>query len=139
MNATFIAGMLLVIGWGAFVVGVRWMRREQWRRGPFVLFWCSTALLGVATFWYGAGSLLTWSQIAITATTGVIASVIVAAVWGTLNSAPRVGPLKAHDVERAETPPVNGWAVPSFSDMLGGGSPWANSPTIAAIEGMEVA
>ncbi len=139
MEANIIAGVLLIVGWGAFFYGVSWMRRAQWKRGPFILFWCSTALLGCASFWYGVQPLLKWGEIALAVLAGIIGSVAVSAISGALSSEPRTTPAKAADTARADTPPVGGWNVPSFSDMMGGGNPWANSPTIASIEAMEVA
>ncbi len=138
MDTTFIAGMLLVIGWGLFFYGANWMRRQQWRRGPFVLFWCSTALLGVSTFCFAAAPLLSWGQIAWLMITGVVVAVGVSAILGVLRSEPRTTTAKAADVERAAPTPVKGWAVPSFSDMMTGAPQWS-SPTIASIEAMEVA
>ena len=135
MAANIIAVGLLVVGWGAFFYGVSWMRRAVWRRGPFVLFWCSTALLGCASFWYGVQPLLQWGQIALAMLAGVLGSVAMSIVWGALGSTPRATPAKAADVARAETPRVGGWIVPSFADMMGGAPQW-DSPTIASIEAM---
>ena len=136
MDATIIAGGVLIVGWGGFFRGVTWMRRETWARGPSWLFWTSTALLGCSTFCYAAAPLLNWGQIAMFAGTGAVSSVLLTVAWSLLRSTPRTTPAKAVDVERAAPAPVNGWAVPSFSDMMGGGNPWANSPTIASIEAM---
>jgi hypothetical protein len=136
MEANIIAVGLLVAGWGMFFYGANWMRRARWARGPFVLFWCSTALLGCASFWYGVQPLLQWGQIALAMLAGVLGSVAVSIVWGTISSEPRATPQKAADTARADTPPVGKWSVPGFSDMMGGGNPWAYSPTIAGIEAM---
>lgn len=138
MNATNIAVVLQIAGWGLFFYTVRRLRVEQWRRGPLLLFWCSTALLGCSTFCFAAAPLLGWGQIAWLMLTGAIASVAVAAIWGALTKPVRVGTQKAADTAQAATPHVGGWAVPSFSDMLGGAPQW-DSATIAGIEAMEVA
>lgn len=136
MDTTFIAIVLQIAGWGLFFRGVYQLRREVWVRARLLLFWCSTALLGCSTFCFAAAPLLNWGQIAWLMLTGALCSVLASALWGAFASSPRVGPLKAAEVERADTPPVGGWNVPSFSDMMGGGNPWANSPTIASIEAM---
>ncbi len=136
MDTTFIAIVLQIAGWGLFFRGVYQLRREVWVRARLLLFWCSTALLGCSTFCFAAAPLLNWGQIAWLMLTGALCSVLASAMWGMFRDAPRVGPLKAADTARADTPPVGGWNVPSFSDMMGGGNPWANSPTIASIEAM---
>lgn len=138
MDTTFIAIVLQIAGWGLFFRGVHQLRREAWARARLLLFWTSTALLGCSTFCFAAAPLLNWGQIAWLMLTGALASIAGSAMWSALAPGPRVGPLKAADVARADVPPVGGWAVPSFSDMIGGGPQW-NSPTIASIEAMEVA
>jgi len=82
-----------------------------------------------------AAPLLNWGQIAWLMLTGALTAVAGSAMWGALATGPRVGPLKAAETARADVPPVGGWAVPSFSDMIGGAPQW-NSPTIASIEAM---
>ncbi len=136
MDAQFIAIVLQIAGWGLFFRGVYQLRREVWVRARLLLFWCSTALLGCSTFCFAVAPLLNWGQIGWLMLTGALCSVAASAMWGAFAAAPRIGPLKAADTARAATPPVGGWAVPSFSDMMGGGSPWQNSPTIASIEAM---
>ena len=135
MDTTFIAILLQIAGWGLFFRGVWQLRREVWVRARLLLFWISTALLGCSTFCFAAAPLLNWGQIAWLMLTGALASVLGSAMWGAFSGTPRVGPLEAADVERAAAPPVGGWAVPSFSDMLTGTPQW-NSPTIASIEAM---
>jgi hypothetical protein len=136
MDTTFIAIVLQISGWGLFFRGVYQLRRESWARARLLLFWCSTALLGCSTFCFAAAPLLGWGQIGWLMITGALCSVAGSAMWGMFSSEPRVGPLKAQDVERADTPPVGKWNVPSFADMMGSGNPWADSPTIAGIEAM---
>lgn len=139
MDTTFIAIVLQIAGWGLFFRGVHQLRREVWVPKRLLLFWTSSALLGCSTFCFAVAPLLNWGQIAWLMLTGALGAVAASAMWGAFSSAPRVEAAKAADTARADTPPVKGWAVPSFSDMMGGGNPWANSPTIASIEAMEVA
>lgn len=136
MDTTFIAIVLQIAGWGLFFRGVYQLRREVWVQARLLLFWCSTALLGCSTFCFAAAPLLNWGQIAWLMLTGALCSVLASAMWGMFSKPVPVGAPNAADTARAAAPPVGGWNVPSFSDMMGGGNPWANSPTIASIEAM---
>jgi hypothetical protein len=138
MDTTFIAILLQIAGWGGFFRGVWQLRREAWVPRRLLLFWISSALLGCSTFCFAVAPLLDMAQIGWLMLTGALVAVMGSALWGAFSGAPRVGLLKAADVERADTPTVKGWAVPSFSDVLSGAPQWS-SPTIASIEAMEVA
>ena len=135
MDATYIAIGLQISGWGLFFYTLNRIRRVQWRRGPLVLFWCSTALLGCSTFCFATAPLLGWGQIAWLMITGALFAVLISAVWAAFSNAPATTTAKAVDVERADPQPVSGWSVPSFSDIMTGAPTWT-SPTIASIEAM---
>lgn len=117
------------------------MRKAQWRRGPFILFWVSTALLGASTFCFAAAPLLNWGQIAWLMLTGALATTIAAGIWSALDAQPHIGPLKAAETERADlggikirtTPRM----APAAQPIPTGRSTW-RSATVRNIEAMEV-
>jgi hypothetical protein len=140
MDATFIAIILQIGGWGLFFRGVHQMRRETWRRGPMLLFWISGALLGCSTFCFAAAPLLNWGQIAWLMLTGGLCAVLVSALWGAFSGAPRIGPLKASDTARADTGGIRIRTTPRTvvtQPLPTGRGTWA-SATVRNIEAMEV-
>ena len=88
MDATFIAIVLQIAGWGLFFRGVYQLRREVWVRARLLLFWCSTALLGCSTFCFAVAPLLNWGQIGWLMLTGALCSVAASAMWGAFAAAP---------------------------------------------------
>ena len=117
------------------------MRKAQWRRGPFILFWVSTALLGASTFCFAAAPLLNWGQIGWLVMTGGIVTAISAGIWGALDAQPHIGPLKAAETQPAD---VSGIKIrtaprvaPAAQPIPTGRSTW-KSATVRNIEAMEM-
>lgn len=117
------------------------MRKVKWQRGPFVLFWISTALLGCSTFCFATAPLLNWGQIAWLMLTGAIATTIAAGIWSAFDAQPRIGPLKAAETERADMGGVKirtaPRVTPAVQPIPTGRSTW-RSATVRNIEAMEV-
>ncbi len=117
------------------------MRKAQWRRGPFILFWISTALLGCSTFCFATVPLLNWGQIAWLMLTGGIATTIAASIWSAFAAQPRIGPLKAAETERADLGGIKIRTAPRMTPAAQpiptGRSTW-RSATVRNIEAMEV-
>lgn len=116
------------------------MRRQTWRRGPLLLFWTGSALLGCSTFCFAVAPLLNWGQIGWLMLTGGLCAVLGSAILGAFNGTPRIGPLKAAETQRADMGGIKIRTTPRTGPVQPiptGRNTWT-SATVRNIEAMEV-